>query len=92
MIRLINGTCGLEQGAVFNDILNSFSRIAAHCAGVAVALMKSEENGDDIHIHDSRVYAGNDREYHEYYEEYHSKYNITVSESHMRSMEPEEVE
>ena len=54
--------------------------------------MKSEENGDDIHIHDSRVYAGNDREYHEYYEEYHSKYNITVSESHMRSMEPEEVE
>lgn len=92
VIRLSNGTCGLEQGAVFNDILNSFSRIAAHCAGVAVALMKSEENGDDLHIHDSRVYAGDSREYYEYYEQYHKKYDITVSETHMRSMEPEEIE
>lgn len=92
VIRLSNGTCGLEQGAVFNDILNSFSRIAAHCAGVAVALMKSEEKGNDLHIHDSRVYAVDSWEYHEYFQEYHRKYNISVSESHMRSMEPEEIE
>lgn len=54
--------------------------------------MKSEEKGNDLHIHDSRVYAGDSREYHEYYEEYHKKYDIAVSESHMRSMEPEKVE
>ena len=92
VIRLSNGTCGLEQGAVFNDLLNSFSRIAAHCAGVVVALLKSGEKGDDLHIHDSRVYAGDGREYQEYYAEYRKKYDIAVSESHMRSMEPEEVE
>ena len=92
VIRLSNGTCGLEQGAIFNDLLNSFGRIAAHCAGVVVALMKSEETGDDIHIHDSRVYASDSEEYHKYYDEYHGKYNISTSVSHMRSMEPEEVE
>lgn len=73
VIRLSNGTCGLEQGAV-------------------VALLKSGEKGDDLHIHDSRVYAGDGREYQEYYAEYRKKYDIAVSESHMRSMEPEEVE
>lgn len=61
-------------------------------AGVVVALMKSEETGDDIHIHDSRVYASDSEEYHKYYNEYHGKYNISTSVSHMRSMEPEEVE
>lgn len=83
---------GVALGAVFNDLLNSFSRIAAHCAGVVVALLKSGEKGDDLHIHDSRVYAGDGREYQEYYAEYRKKYDIAVSESHMRSMEPEEVE
>ena len=30
--RLSNGNCGLEEGTVYTDILNSFNRIAAHCA------------------------------------------------------------
>lgn len=50
------------------------------------------KKGDDLHIHDSRVYAGDGREYQEYYAEYRKKYDIAVGESHMRSMEPEEVE
>ena len=45
---------GVALGAVFNDLLNSFSGIAAHCAGVVVALLKSGEKGDDLHIQDSR--------------------------------------
>lgn len=35
--RLSDGLCGLEEGTVFNDILNSFNRIAAHCASAMVA-------------------------------------------------------
>ena len=38
--RLSDGICGLEEGTVFNDILNSFNRIAAHCASAMVALMR----------------------------------------------------
>ena len=30
---------GVALGAVFNDLLNSFSRIAAHCAGVGTTFI-----------------------------------------------------
>lgn len=30
--RMSKGGCGLEEGAVFTDLLNSFNRIASHCA------------------------------------------------------------
>ena len=41
--RLSQGKCGLEEGTVFSDILNSFGRIASHCASAMTALMKSGE-------------------------------------------------
>ena len=40
--RLSDGICGLEEGTVFNDILNSFNRIAAHCAS-AMAQLKGRK-------------------------------------------------
>ena len=42
--RLSKGDCGLEEGTVFNDILNSFGRIAAHSASAMTALLKSGED------------------------------------------------
>ena len=55
--RLSQGNCGLEEGTVFNDLLNSLNRIATHCASSMVALIKIREKDTDIHIHDSKVYA-----------------------------------
>ena len=52
--RMSNGGCGLEEGTVFTDILNSFNRIAAHCASAMVALMNSDKENMDTHIHDSK--------------------------------------
>ena len=90
--RLSQGKCGLEEGTVFSDILNSFCRIATHCASAMVALMKSDETGSDIHIHDSKIYPTNSTEYYQYFKEYGQKYDIGSQEGHMLSMEPEEVE
>ncbi len=53
--RMSSGRCGLEEGTVFTDILNSFNRIAAHCASAMVALMNSGKENMDTHIHDSQV-------------------------------------
>ena len=53
VMRLGSGACGLEQGTVFNDVLNSFTRIAAHCASIISAMQKAGEDNEDIHIHDS---------------------------------------
>ena len=90
--RLSKGDCGLEEGTVFSDILNSFCRIATHCASAMVALMKSGETGSDLHIHDSKIYPSDSVEYYTYFKEYRQKYEIVKNEEHMRSMEPEEVE
>ena len=90
--RLSQGKCGLEEGTVFSDILNSFGRIATHCASAMVALMKSGETGSDLHIHDSKIYPSDSVEYYTYFKEYRQKYEIVKNEEHMRSMEPEEVE
>lgn len=89
--RLGNGTCSLEEGAVFTDILNSFNRIAAHCASAMTALLKIEEMDADIHIHNSKIYPANTIEYYTYFKEYNQKYDLSNTE-HVLSMEPEEVE
>ena len=90
--RMSNGGCGLEEGTVFTDILNSFNRIAAHCASAMVALMKNSEENVDIHIHNSKIYPSDTPEYKAYLKEYIQKYEIGDLAEHMRSMEPEEVE
>ena len=75
------------------DLLNSFNRIASHCASAMVALLKGDEMDTDIHIHDSKIYPTDNWEYYSYLNEYNQKYDIkSKSESHIRSMEPEEVE
>ena len=90
--RMSSGGCGLEEGTVFTDILNSFNRIAAHCASAMVALMNSDKENMDTHIHDSKVYPSDSAEYKTYLNEYNQKYEIKKDGEHMRSMEPEEVE
>ncbi len=90
--RMSSGGCGLEEGTVYSDILNSFNRIAAHCASAMVALMNSDKENMDTHIHDSKVYPSDSSEYKTYLNEYNQKYEIKKDGEHMRSMEPEEVE
>ncbi len=90
--RMSNGACGLEEGTVFSDILNSFTRISAHCASAMVALTKNSEEPVDIHIHNSRVYPSDTEEYKIYLKEYSQKYELAKIKDHIRSMEPEDVE
>ena len=91
VIRLGSGDCGLEQGTIFNDILNSFTRIAAHCASITSAMQKASEGDEDIHIHDSRVYAGEGMTYYSYYTNYSEKYDLQNKSSHVKRMGAEAV-
>lgn len=91
VIRLGSGDCGLEQGTIFNDILNSFTRIAAHCASITSAMQKASEGDEDIHIHDSRVYAGEGMIYYSYYTNYSEKYDLQNKSSHVKRMGAEAV-
>ena len=100
VIRLSHGECDLAQGTVFNDLLNSFDRIVAHCTGAASATVKVENTDLDMHIHTStsaddgkeeyrRLLAENAKKYRDLFTEYQDKYNIENSKDRPRSMEPE---
>ncbi|HIX72997.1 MAG TPA: Na/Pi cotransporter family protein [Candidatus Anaerobutyricum stercoripullorum] len=90
--RLSQGECGLEQGTAFNDLLNSFERISAHCASVAIAVVKSEDLDTDMHIHSSPVQEFRHGEYRSIFASYAEKYDIGNMAGHMVSMEPESTE
>ena len=80
---------------MLNSLMHSFGRIASHCASAMTALLKSGEENNDIHIHNSRIYPTDSFEYYTYFKEYRQKYDIVIDEKngkHMLSMEPEEVE
>lgn len=89
--RLSNGECDLEQGTLFTDVLNSFNRIASHCASVMGALLKSGNDDKDLHIHNSKVYPMETTEYFMYLEQFKQKYDISKA-NRVLSMEAEEVE
>jgi phosphate:Na+ symporter len=100
VIRLSHGECDLAQGTVFNDLLNSFDRIVAHCRGAASATVKMDDIDADMHIHTStmaddgreeyrRLLAENAKKYRDLFEEYQEKYSIKDSKDRPLSMEPE---
>ena len=74
--RLQAGTCSLQIGFVFNDLLTNFERVADHCSNIAVAMI--ELNQDEFQAHD---YINNLKELHSHnfdalYSQYAEKYKI----------------
>jgi len=74
--RLQAGTCSLQIGFVFNDLLTNFERVADHCSNIAVAMI--ELNQDEFQTHD---YIINLKELHSHnfdqlYAQYAEKYKI----------------
>ena len=47
--RLQEGTCTLNVGFVFNDLLTNFERVADHCSNIAVAIIELQEDSFDTH-------------------------------------------
>ena len=47
--RLQSGSCTLNQGFVFNDLLTNYERVADHCSNIAVAIIELESDSFDTH-------------------------------------------
>ena len=41
--RVQAGQCTLELGFIFNDLLNSFERVAGHCSNIAITVLESQQ-------------------------------------------------
>ncbi len=74
--RLQSGSCTLNQGFVFNDLLTNYERVADHCSNIAVAIIELESDSFDTHEYLSSVRAMKSSSFARYYEEYKQEYHL----------------
>ena len=74
--RLQSGSCTLNQGFVFNDLLTNYERVADHCSNIAVAMIELEADSFDTHEYLSSVKAMKSAAYERYYEEYRQRFAL----------------
>lgn len=74
--RLSRGECDLTTGAAFNELLNSFERIAAHCVALSGAVRREFQAGADIHVHSVKAQELSDEEYQKLYNSFIQKYDV----------------
>ncbi len=74
--RLQSGSCTLNQGFVFNDLLTNYERVADHCSNIAVAIIELESDSFDTHEYLNSVRAMKSSSFARYYEEYKQVYHL----------------
>jgi len=47
--RLQEGTCSVDQGLVFTDLLSDYRRVSDHCSNIAAAIIELQHNSYDTH-------------------------------------------
>ena len=74
--RLQGGTCSLQSGFVFNDILTNFERVADHCSNVAIAMIELRDDTYDTHDYVISLKELRSHNFDELYGHFTEKYEI----------------
>ena len=74
--RLKNGTCSIEAGFVWADLITNLERTADHCSNIAACIIDAAENNMNVHqsVRDMKV---NNAYFSSKYSYYTEKYAIT---------------
>ena len=87
--RLSRGECNMQQGAVFNELLNCFERIASHCVAISGQIRRSYQDNPDYHVHSRTARELTEEEYNRYIDEFLAKYDVIKKEERPLSLEDE---
>ncbi len=90
--RLSRGECGLEQGSVFTELVNSFERIVTHCVALSGAVRREYQEHPDYHVHSASAAELTEEEYNAIYNHFLEKYDMESQEEHEISVEAESVQ
>ena len=74
--RLQKGTCTLNHGFVFNDMLTNLERISDHCSNIAVAMIELESDSFDTHEYINSLTAVKSSSFEKYYNEFSQKFSL----------------
>ena len=75
IVRLRDGSCTVETGFVWSDLITNFERVSDHCSNVAVGIIDVSEHTMNAHEVIKSLKAGN-AHYSEKYAEYLNKYSV----------------
>ena len=81
----------MKQGAVFNELLNSFERIASHCVAISGVVRREYQDHPDYHMHSAKARELTEEEYSKYYNGFMEKYDVVSNVERPLSMEDETV-
>ena len=73
--RLKEGSCTVETGFIWSDLITNFERVSDHCSNVAVGIIDVSEHTMNAHEVIKSLKEGN-AHYSDKYEEYSSKYSV----------------
>ena len=74
ILRLKDGTCTVEAGFIWTDILTDIERVADHCSNIAACVIDTAHNNMNLHESVREIKQGADFE--ELYTYYSSKYAL----------------
>jgi phosphate:Na+ symporter len=74
--RLRSGTCSLEIGFVFNDLLTNFERVADHCSNIAIAIIELSKNEYQAHDCKQNLKELHSNDFDSIYARYAEKYKV----------------
>ena len=76
--RLKEGSCAIDRGVHFLDILSDMERVADHCSNIGVHILTKNNPKDELNHHEyiQRIHKGESKEYMDAFNEYSIKYNI----------------
>ena len=74
--RLTDGTCSIELGFIFSDIMTSLKRIAGHCSNVAACVIEVRDDVYDTHEYAERIKSENSEVFRKSVELNRRKYSL----------------
>ncbi len=74
--RVQRGTCTLNLGFVFNDLLTNYERVSDHCSNIAVAMIELLSDSFDTHEYLNRVKSLRTGVFEQYFDEYSKRFDL----------------
>lgn len=74
--RLQGGSCTIELGFIFLDLLTNYERVSDHCSNVAACMIELAHGSVDTHRYLGTVKSGDDKGFVESYQNYLEKYAL----------------
>ncbi|MBQ1183835.1 MAG: Na/Pi cotransporter family protein, partial [Clostridia bacterium] len=78
--RVQAGQCTYQLGFIFNDLLNNFERVSAHCSNIAITILESQDSHLKSHDYVGTLDRSNQNTYELQLQFYKNKYLDSIGE------------